>query len=1195
MDRITRFSLKNSAAVILVALLVTLGGMWSASQLKRETMPDISIPVVAVVTPYPGAAPGDVYDNVTEPLEQALRGVPGVKRVSAQSQDSVSVVVAEFSFSEDMDEAETNVNKILDTVKLPENSIAPKVNRISFGSAPIMKIAVMGDSDGTPADVVALRADVRERVIPALQSVEGVGEARLAADAPGAIRITLDPDRLKDEGLTAESVIQQLQAANLSFPIGAVDLGASTQPIRVGGSIEGVRDIENFTVAVYPNQGEMMGEAFGAIGEGMGQLGSAVGGLAKGLGAIGQATGQLGAGVGQLGSATGEVAMQSGLINGIQQIQAQMYTLKYDTLPPMKAAASQMPTDSPAYAELQGQIYGIEQVALPQMQQTVDSMQAQITASQNKLKELQPSGGATAPSGGMSMPAGGSSGGSGSAPTLEMKIGRVKLADIAEVSYGPADGTVGTRANGRPAALIDIVKTQEANTVNVNRGVDTEMGRLSGDFPVAAEVLTVYDASRGINASVDGMVREGMLGALFAVIVILLFLRSWRATIIAAVSIPLSVLVALGMLSFTDVTLNVMTLGGLTVAIGRVVDDSIVVIENIFRHMQMGEKPTVGMIRAATHEVSEAITYSTLTTVAVFLPLGLVTGVIGKIFLPFALTVAIALLASLLVAVTVVPLMAKWLLLRAKVPAEERTDSKTMTWYRHALSWSLDHRWMVVAGALALFVGSLALIPVIGTGFVPEAQEKYLQIEVTYPQGTKSTKVDGTVLAIEELVAKDPDVEIHQSTVGGSNDFSMSGDIGGTNKAVVYVRLGSDAEMEQVLARLKKSAEPLKTDGAQIVFQRVDASGTNSSLDIVVVGDDLAAIRRTSEDVEKVLVARQDLENVTSNLGDSQKQLVVDVDQAKAAKYGLNAAMVAGTVRGFVAEQQAGSVKLDGKPTDVMYSLALDPVKKATQIKSLELATPLGENVTLSKIAKVEETGSPMAVLTRNGQQYAAVSARITERDSGSVIAAVREDLKGVKLPPGVTLEVAGAAEQMNESFSQLNMALLIAIGAVYLVMIIAFGEAVAPLAIMFSLPLAVVGGLFGLLIAGLPLDIPAMIGALMLIGIVVANAIMLIERVQQNQRAGSTRREALMEAGVTRTRPILMTAATTIMALVPLASGFAEGALISQSLAVIVIGGLTTSTLMTLLVVPVAFDLLEGAKERLFGRETRLGETAEA
>jgi HAE1 family hydrophobic/amphiphilic exporter-1 len=466
---------------------------------------------------------------------------------------------------------------------------------------------------------------------------------------------------------------------------------------------------------------------------------------------------------------------------------------------------------------------------------------------------------------------------------------------------------------------------------------------------------------------------------------------------------------------------------------------------------------------------------------------------------------------------------------------------------------------------------------------VPETKEKYVQVEVKYPEGTKSVAVNKTVRELEKLIAKEKDVELYESTIGGSNQISMGGSSGGTNKALTFVRLNSDADTEKLLGSLRKGASGLESDGVDIVFQRVDASGTNSQLEVIVSGSNIKSIRRASQLVEAKLKSMDGLENVQSNLGTSRKQLAVDVDQEKASKYGLNAAMVAGTVRGYVAEQDAGSIKLEGQVTPVVYALKLDKVNRAAELRDLKLTTPLGKTIALSKIAKVREVGSPVAVLTREGEQYASVGGRITERDSGGVIADVQKELDNLALPTGVAVEVSGAAEQMNEAFSQLGMAMIIAVGAVFLVMIIAFGEAAAPLAILFSLPLAVVGGLVGLWIVGLPLDIPAMIGALMLIGIVVTNAIVLVDRVQQKRRAGIDRHTALVEAGATRMRPILMTAIATIMALVPLASGFAEGALISQSLAVIVIGGLTTSTMLTLIVVPVAYDLIEGAKDRLF------------
>jgi len=726
--------------------------------------------------------------------------------------------------------------------------------------------------------------------------------------------------------------------------------------------------------------------------------------------------------------------------------------------------------------------------------------------------------------------------------------------------------------------------------VQVTEKVREEMDTIAGSLPGDAKVEYVYDAANGINASIEGMMREGILGAIFAVIVILLFLRNWRATLIATVSIPLSILIAMAALGGTGITLNVMTLGGLTVAIGRVVDDAIVVIENIFRHLQEGAPRNAETIRAATAEVSSAITSSTLTTVAVFIPLGLVSGIIGKIFQPFAWTVGISLLASLLVAVTVVPLMAKWMLLRGKLPKhrDEATDpSRSTVFYRGVLGWALDHRSAIIVGAVALFVGAVALMPLIGTGFVPETKEKYLNVAVEYPEGTKASVVDKTVTRVESVLEDHDEVDFYQTTVGASSSsVSMEGGLGGTNKAALFVRLDEEADTDKLMRELREETAPLHTGGAKVNFSAMSAGGGSGALEVNITGDDLGAIRTASDTVVERLKKVDDLENVASNLGVSRPQIVVDVDEAKAAKYGVNAAMVAGTVRGLVAEQKAGSVKIAGQPTDVMYTTKLSSADRKAKMRKLELTTPLGKKIKITKVASVTETGSPVGVLTLNGEQYATVSGHIAARDSGAVISAVKREIAAAKLPDGVKVEVSGQAEMMSESFSQLGLAMLFAIGAVYLVMVIAFGEAAAPLAIMMSLPLAVVGGLVGLFVAGVPLDMPAMVGALMLIGIVVTNAIVLVDRVRSNIVSGMVRRDALLEAGSTRMRPILMTAVATIMALIPLASGASEGALISQSLAVIVIGGLTTSTILTLVVVPVAYDLLEGAKDRMFGHK---------
>jgi multidrug efflux pump subunit AcrB len=1202
-DRITQFALKNAAVVVIVALLLLGGGIYSATQLKKETMPDVNIPVVAIVTTYPGAAPNDVYDNVTKPIEQAVQGVAGVQKRQSTSADSVSVVVVQFGFSADMDKAENDVKKAIEGVKLPENALAAQVKRISFGSAPILKLAVSNDKGSE----LALRSSARDTMLPGLKGVAGVGEATISNDTENKIRIVFDPVKLRKHKLTAEQVTQQLQGANLSFPVGSVDVGTQSQPIRVTGTLGTVEQLRNFSVAVYPDQNKVLGDAFKKIGKGFGTIGSAIGQLGSGMGQLGGAMGQLGQGIGTVGKATGTVAQLQGMQAGLAQLTVPLNnaqvarasaTRRYDAAQSvLNETEAPLPSDfdKKAAQERSDEASAAIKTAdmtIAALSPQVAQLQGMISALQSELQASASAGGSSGSSGGssggsMSSSGGSSSGGSDSlsVKASSAKIKLIKLSDVASVTYGPGSDAIGSRSNGKPAALIDIVKSQDANTIDVAAGVRKEMAKLAPQLPYGTKVEYVYDASDGINASVKGMLEEGLLGALFAFIVILVFLRNWRSTVIAVISIPLSVITCLVALNQAGITLNVMTLGGLTVAIGRVVDDSIVVIENIYRHLARGDERTPETIRTAVSEVSSAITSSTLTTVAVFLPLGLVTGVIGKIFQPFAITVALALLASLLVAVTVVPLVAKWTLLGIKVKHVEAGSGAVAAVYKRTLGWCLDNKPAVLIGALAMLIASVALVPLIGTGFVPESKEKYVIVNIEYPEGTKAAKVDGTLREMERILAKDPAVALYDSSTGGSSGFTFSEGVQGTNQGAMYLRLNKDVKSAQAFVeKLRQEFRQFEADGAKTTIAAQDAAGGDNSIEVDLTGANKADLAKAAILVTKTMRELDGLENVTNNVTAARSQIAIDINQRAAAKQGMVAASVAGTVRSLVAEQDLGTMKVDGKDTPLVYALKLDPVDRIAEIADTTMDTPLGKKIELRSIANVKEVASPVSVLTKEGAQYAAVTGSISARDTGSVIAKAKAALAGLKLPTGVTATVGGTADDMNQSFSQLGLAMIIAVAAVYLVMVLAFGEAVAPLAIMFALPLAIIGGLFGLFIMHLPLDIPALIGALMLIGIVVTNAIVLVDRVQQRRRAGVPMREALQDAGATRMRPILMTALATIFALVPLASGFAEGALISQSLAVIVIGGLTTSTVLTLVVVPVAYALLEGWRERILG-----------
>lgn len=1165
MDRITRFSLKNSAVIIMAAIMVIVGGLYSSTQLKKETMPDISIPIVAIVTPYPGAAPADVHDKVTQPIERAIGQVDGLKKVQSTSSDSVSIVVAEFSYSADMDLAETNINEVLKTLDLPDNVMDSTTSRVSMGSQPILKFAVSG---GTSPE--ELQAAVRDVVIPALESVDGVGEVNSSVDTAEAITIAFKADVLEEKGLTESGVIQQLQAANLSFPIGSVQIDSVDNPIRVSGAVTSIEDLENLQIAIYPNSNAMYADAFAQMGEGMGALGSAVGQLGGAVGSIGTGMGEMAQGLG----------MQSGLVAALQDVQAQLLDAKIQLSGAqslMRDLESQDATNTPEYMMAAATADALETQAIPGLTAAVSGLKAQLAA----LQASAGTGTSAPPS--MSASAGSLSAGADMSmpdPTIEL----VALGELADLSYDDGSGSSFSRAGGTPAVLFDIVKTQEANTVDTAVAVREALDGVTSRLPANAEVTYTYDGSVIIEESVADMIREGLLGALFAFIIILLFLRNWRSTIISAISIPLSVIIALLFMKAVGVTLNIMTLGGLTVAIGRVVDDSIVVIENIFNHIQAGGERTAEMVRKATSEVSGAITSSTITTMAVFAPMALVEGIVGKIFTPFALTVAVALAASLLVSVTVVPLLAKWSLLDTKVKPRDEGNTRTGLAYKRTLEWALGHKGIVMVSAVLLLVGSLALVPVIGMGFMSSMSEPYIQIDVEYPAGYNAPDVDAALKTIEKGLTTDPDVIFYTTSVSAAGGFNMAG--GGAitgNRGTVFVAFDPETDMDAAGKRMHVLADPLVKDDVEVKIGEISSmGGSANSIDLVVTGPTLESIGTAATQIEGAIEGLDGLRNVTSNLSETRPQITIEVDQVKAADVGLNAAMVAGMVRGYVAEQSAGFIELNGRDTEVRYITQLGDVTSAQTIADHTLSTPLGDEIRIGDIAKVAVIDTPVSVLTLEEREYASVSAAVTVRDTSTVISAVESAVADLDLPEGVEVETSGVASIMNESFKQLGFAMLIAVAAVYLVMVLTFGEAIAPLAIMFSLPLAIIGGIVGLFVTGQPLDMPAMIGALMLIGLVTTNAIMFIERVNQKLADGLTRHDALLDAGANRMRPILMTALTTIMALIPMASGMGGGVMSSQSLAIIVVGGLTTSTALTLIVVPVVYDLLQGQKERM-------------
>ncbi|MET1171946.1 efflux RND transporter permease subunit [Paenibacillus amylolyticus] len=763
-------------------------------------------------------------------------------------------------------------------------------------------------------------------------------------------------------------------------------------------------------------------------------------------------------------------------------------------------------------------------------------------------------------------------------------IPTVKLSEIAKIEViGQAESI--SRTDGKESIGISIVKSNDANTVDVVNAVKDKAEELQSQFK-NADLTVLLDQGKPIQDSVNTMLGKAVFGALFAILIILLFLRNIRSTIISIISIPLSLLMALTALNMMDITLNMMTLGAMTVAIGRVVDDSIVVIENIYRRLTLKGERLKGreLVREATREMFVPILSSTIVTIAVFLPLALVSGMVGELFTPFALTMVFALLASLIVAITIVPMLAHTLFrggLKNKQNHEEK-PGKMAEGYKRLLNWTLSHKLITVSIAVILLVGSLFLYPFIGASFLPEQQDKYVTITYSPQTGALREDVEKEALVAEKWLLEQPGLEKMQYSIGGSNPLSSMGG-GGSNSALFYIEYNEDTKdftkvKEQLVEGLKKEV----TAGT---WNELDMSGGlgGSGLSLSIYGDNVEQLKPVSDEILKLVEADKDnFEKADTTLADTYGQYTLVADQEKLSSLGLTAGQLAMTLSPARERPVLTEVDIDNKTYKVYVETDNKTFSSIKEIEDETVTSPLGIEVPIKDVAKVEEGTSPNSIMQIDGKVVVQVTANILASDVTKASSNLQAEIDKLDLPDGVEVKFGGTTEQINDTFTQLGLAMLAAIAIVYFVLVVTFGGGLAPFAILFSLPFTVIGIMVGLFIAGGTLDVSAMMGGLMLIGIVVTNAIVLIDRVIHKEKEGMPTREALLEAGATRLRPILMTALATIGALLPLVTGLEESAgIISKGLGITVIGGLISSTLLTLVIVPIVYEFLMKFKKK--------------
>jgi multidrug efflux pump subunit AcrB len=766
-------------------------------------------------------------------------------------------------------------------------------------------------------------------------------------------------------------------------------------------------------------------------------------------------------------------------------------------------------------------------------------------------------------------------------PTAANPTPFVKLSEIADIEVIGRVQSV-SRTNGDDAIAIQIVKGQQANTVDVVNSVKDLIKEQ--EKKIEGLVIDVsLDQGEPIEESVATMVEKALFGGLIAVLIILLFLRDFKSTIISIISIPVSIFMALLLLNWMEITLNIMTLGAITVAIGRVIDDSIVVVENIYRRLHLKQEKLTGraLIREATIEMFKPILSSTLVTVAVFAPLIFVGGMVGELFMPFALTMTFALGASLLVAITVVPALSHFLfkkkLYSEKTESSHKEAGKLSNWYRGILDWTLNHKIITSIISVVLLAGSLALMPVIGFSFMGSEEEKVMYLTYTPAAGELKDETLANIEAVEEELLKRDDIDILQLSVTESGDPMAAMMGGGGDGALMYLIF--DPEMDNFPEVRTEIEEYIFNIGQSGEWKTQNFSAMNMSTNEVsytFYSEDLDKLNESVKMVEGVMSKNKRLEDVSSSAEAAYVEYTFKVEQDELLQYGLTAGQIVMMLNPMKTQEVLTTVEKDGDTLEVIVQQeqAAQP-KSIDELLATQVPTALGTTMPLSELVKVEK-GTTLNTLARSkGEYYASVSGTIIDKDISKATAEVEKEIDKLDLPKGVTVGVAGVQADMTETFTQLGIAMLAAIAIVYFILVVTFGEGLAPFAILFSLPFAVIGSFVGLLIAGETISVSVMMGLLMLIGIVVTNAIVLVDRIIHMEREGMKMREAILEAGATRLRPILMTAIATIGALIPLAIGQGGGGLISKGLGITVIGGLTSSTLLTLIVVPIVYEVL--------------------
>lgn len=1256
---LSKFSVKKPYTVVVGIVLIIILGIVSFRDMTVDLLPSMNLPYAIVMTTYPGASPEEVEEIVTKPVEQTMATVSNIKNIQSVSSENASTVMLEFEQTANMDSVTIEMRENLDQISgfWPEEIASPMIMKLNPDMLPVLVTAVSAKGK----DAVEASRIIEDKVIPEVESVEGVASVMATGNITETVEVTLNKEKI--DGLSND--IQEEMQAQLDEAKRALDeaksqvesgknalasgknqassgIGQAEAQISVKSEELKQAQLEITEKMAQLNVSEtQLNQSFTVVKAGREAAEAQLEQLEDTKESYDQAVARLEQ-LNQKGEnlteeEKAEKAQLESLIAKLKPIVATYEATKDELTAALEKliaqeesledAKEQMAAGKKQLEDMQTQVNNGAmtlaeargQLASAQLETAVGLGEgaAQLAAGQTALAVQEAQMEAASKEAGASLDTDSIL----SAATIEAMLGAqnfrmpagyvneegidylvrigdkfesvdemknlilldmegidpIKLSDVADVEVvNNADETY-AKINGKPGVMLSIQKQTGYSTGDVSHRVQDKLEELKKEYK-GLKVVNLMDQGMYIDMIVDSVLDNLIYGAILAILILLVFLKSIRPTVVIACSIPISIMAAIVAMYFSGVTLNIISLSGLALGVGMLVDNSIVVIENIYRmRNEEGASAKKAAIEGA-RQVSGAILASTLTTVCVFLPIVFTKGITRQLFVDMGLTIAYSLLASLLTALTIVPMMSAGVLRETK---EKETNffGKIRSIYGNILEKALDHKGLVLAGALILFVGSIVLAMSRGTEFMPAMESTQISMTLETEKGTSLEDTAKEADKVMDEVGRIKDIEDVGALVSTSD---LMGTQTVTNQVSFYAITNDNPELSNKELQKEIEKRTKDVDGELTIYMsNMDMSALGSSgVNVQIQGKDLDKLQEISSDIKKLVADTKGTQNVSDGTEENGEELRVSVDKEKAAKYGLTVAQVYQELYGKLAEpKQAMTLGTDTYDYDVYVVDDARETLSRADIKDMVISAKQQDGTTkevkLSEIASFEDTTTLQSINHLAQNRYMSVTAELKEGyNIGLVSNEIRKKLDEYKVPEGYELKMAGEDETINDAMTELFKMLGLALVFMYLIMVAQFQSLRSPFIIMFTVPLAFTGGLLALWMAGMSVSVIAMIGFVMLSGIIVNNGIVFIDYTNQLMAGGMPKKEALVTAGKTRLRPIIMTALTTILGLFTLAMGVGMGADMVQPMAVVTIGGLIYGTILTLVVVPCIFAL---------------------